>query len=50
MVSSASVCSSVAVVPLVGAWIEIYDCHIPINVEEVAPLVGAWIEMRMVQV
>ena len=37
------------VAPLVGAWIEIYECTICHFPESVAPLVGAWIEIKSLQ-
>ena len=36
---------NIAVAPLVGAWIEIYDYDIADVASVVAPLVGAWIEI-----
>ena len=38
--------AKIAVAPLVGAWIEIYDKLSDGIIELVAPLVGAWIEIR----
>ena len=37
----------IAVAPLVGAWIEIWQKELKERRKEVAPLVGAWIEIEM---
>ena len=38
--------AKIAVAPLVGAWIEIFNSGYDIVPIIVAPLVGAWIEMN----
>ena len=38
--------AKIAVAPLVGAWIEIFNHHPKKEYKKVAPLVGAWIEIK----
>ena len=33
------------VTPLVGVWIEIFDCLLYTHIDKVTPLVGVWIEI-----
>ena len=35
------------VTPLVGVWIEIYNCRRSYRCDQVTPLVGVWIEISI---
>ena len=45
MIRAGTADTTIKVVPLVGAWIEIQMQKLSVEVLEVAPLVGAWIEI-----